>query len=793
MIGLALILCLGAVITLIVILSKMSETTSRIRVLEERVSYILQELQGTGTTAEAKPPVVTDIHPEPSQTVAEISAPVPPVVSVNTPPPEPVPPPAPLFTPPPSAPSRTQEEWEALIGGKLLNRIGALALVIGIGFFLKYAFDNNWLSESVRVSLGAAAGFLLLLGAAGSRRRGLLIFAQGLVGAGIAVLYLSAYASFNYYHLVTQPVAFVLMAFVTIIAFTQAFLYDSIAVSLLGWIGGFLTPFMLSTGESNEIGLFAYIALLATGLLVVVMRKEKWAILEPLTVAATYFIYFLWYGQEYHRGDFAPTLFFAMVFWALFLVVEIVNNVRRVEVLKELRNAAAVFNAALFYLALFLLIDQDHHAWMGGTTLALGIIYFAAALVMRRRIPDSRGVFARLMCTAIVLFVLVPPIEFKQFTVIMYWSVEALLLAWSGRKWNLRFSTVSAFILFAIASWSLLLVEGALYDISPETHTLLFNMRSAAFAMLAVSMGIAGILFSRGPSAAQGRHEWDLRPAASSVFHFGWNLLLFILLTVETNDFFRHLMTGASGITMETLSFQRFMTQSLVWGTLAIVFALGAMQRKVAALAFSGIFVISLAMGMAALRGVAFAPIEQFNLFLNYRALVLLLVIAATFVMAKLLGRMKGLDWSQESADIIGVFGVILILILLTGETRDFFEKKLALSVPTGTDVAYPTDNLEDLKQLSLSGVWLVYSISLMGIGLWRRVRSLRVIAIVLFGVTILKIFIYDLSFLETLYRIFSFIGLGVVLLLVSYLYQHYKDVILQEPPKQEVEEAIPH
>ena len=87
---------------------------------------------------------------------------------------------------------------------------------------------------------------------------------------------------------------------------------------------------------------------------------------------------------------------------------------------------------------------------------------------------------------------------------------------------------------------------------------------------------------------------------------------------------------------------------------------------------------------------------------------------------------------------------------------------------------------LENQKQLSLSAVWLLSSIGIMARGLWRRSRSLRIMSIAVFGFTILKIFIYDLSFLETLYRIFSFIGLGLILLGVSYLYQRYKNVIMQ-------------
>jgi uncharacterized membrane protein len=122
---------------------------------------------------------------------------------------------------------------------------------------------------------------------------------------------------------------------------------------------------------------------------------------------------------------------------------------------------------------------------------------------------------------------------------------------------------------------------------------------------------------------------------------------------------------------------------------------------------------------------------------------------------------------------------VVLVLILVTGETKDYFEK--AKSILGERSNSIERSRLNSLQQLSLSGVWLLYSIVLMVAGIWRRRRGIRIASMVLFGFTILKIFIYDLSFLETLYRIFSFVGLGVILLAVSYLYQKYKDVILGE------------
>ena len=113
---------------------------------------------------------------------------------------------------------------------------------------------------------------------------------------------------------------------------------------------------------------------------------------------------------------------------------------------------------------------------------------------------------------------------------------------------------------------------------------------------------------------------------------------------------------------------------------------------------------------------------------------------------------------------------------------RDAFEQRIEpLQALTG-DHAGALLHLQNLQQLSLSGVWLLFSIIVMVIGLVRRYRPYRLLAIVIFGITILKIFFYDLSFLETLYRIFSFIALGLILLATSYLYQRNRDVILGRP-----------
>jgi uncharacterized membrane protein len=82
-------------------------------------------------------------------------------------------------------------------------------------------------------------------------------------------------------------------------------------------------------------------------------------------------------------------------------------------------------------------------------------------------------------------------------------------------------------------------------------------------------------------------------------------------------------------------------------------------------------------------------------------------------------------------------------------------------------------------RQLTVSVIWTLSSIALVAAGILKKFRPVRLMGITLFGITILKVFFVDLSNLQTLYRIISFILLGVILILVSYMYQRYRHLIL--------------
>jgi len=672
---------------------------------------------------------------------------------------------------PAPTPSRTREEWEALIGGKLLNRIGALALIIGIGFFLKYAFDNDWIGETTRVLLGALFGLACLAGGYRTNKRGFQIFAQGLVGAGIAILYLSVYAAFNFYQLVPQWVAFVLMAIVTVIAFLSGLYYGSLAEGILGWAGGFLTPILLSTGQANEVGLFTYLVLLDAGLVAMVMKKDQWAILEPLAFVGTWLMYVMWRSEYYTDGDLWLTIFFVTAFWVLFLLPDVVRS-RKATAGDRFRQAVPVLNALFYFLAMYFLIDTNNHGWMGLATLLMGVASFSVVVVQQRR-GNLRDEFrARYTLTALAFLVIATAIQFSDFDTVIFWSLEAAALIWFSGRWKERYLQTAALVLFGCTVFKLLFLTGDALAYSPiRSYVLLFNHRTLSFAILVGSLGFSAFTVDRSAGVEHRR--------ISDLLHFAWCLVLLLLVSAEVYDFFRFKMLDQLPEIQGRLSYFRFMTFAVVWITVSLPLAWVGLKKKLAPVMIGGLACALLAVVFVVVKGIAFEPIDSFLPVVNIRAISLLLVATGLLLHSQFMQKAPdAFDWSKDLIGFVQAGTALVVFVLLTGETRDFFQRDIASLMQQEAIPTPEVRHLTNLQQMWLSGIWLLYSGALMAAGIWRKHRGMRLIAIALFGIAILKIFIYDLSFLETVYRIVSFVALGALLIAVSYAYQKYKDII---------------
>jgi len=311
--------------------------------LKERLAML--ETAKPPPPAEAQPPVVTTqpsviatttpvaplpaTPPPPMRTIAPLPPPfdtarsiVPPVVPAQPaaiPAIRPVPTLAPRI-----APRRPAINWEQFMGVKLFAWIGGFALFLAVAFFVKYSFDNNLVPRELRVAMGFVTGIGLLVGGVLLRRKAYLVTSQTLCATGVVILYAASFAAHGH-QLVGGGPAFLLMSLVTVVAFMIAGRLDAQVVAILGLVGGFLTPPLLSTGEDNPLGLFGYVALLDIGLVATAL-KRRWHYLVAMGVAGTVLMQIGWVDKFFAVDKVFTAMGIFATFNLLFLAAFVVTD-----------------------------------------------------------------------------------------------------------------------------------------------------------------------------------------------------------------------------------------------------------------------------------------------------------------------------------------------------------------------------------------------------------------------------------------------------------------------------------
>lgn len=284
------------------------------------------------------------------------------------------------------------ESFEARLGSRIFNRIGIVAVLIGVAWFLKIAFDNRWLGAAGKVTAGIVAGLALFVWSERFRRHGYDAFSYSLNAVGAGLLYLSLWAAWSLFHILSLPLTAAAMLLVTAAIGVLAWMRASELLAFYAAIGGYLTPLLLSNGHNHEAPLFSYLLMLdAAAILSVAARPWPRLALGAFLATAAYGIG--WYAVYYTDPDFALTLFFAALTLLFFSAVPYAAR-GGVAVEGEARQSrialsVAILNAAFAFLAIFFLFSVGARGW---AALALCVFYFA--LARPRRIAAFHMVIA---------------------------------------------------------------------------------------------------------------------------------------------------------------------------------------------------------------------------------------------------------------------------------------------------------------------------------------------------------------------------------------------------------------
>lgn len=484
--------------------------------LTERV-YRLEQAAGI-----SEPP--REVQEQPEQQPA-VTAPVEPVeVRPAVPPP---PPPAFRFEPLRGDGPIDGRDLESKIGSQWLNRIGIVAVLIGVSFFLKYAFENNWIGPSGRIAIGLLAGIGVVVWSETFRNKGYRVFSWSLKAVGIGTLYLSLWAAFQVYHLFPAEVAFVGMLIVTAATVTLAITQDAQILAAFALIGGFVTPLLLSTGQNKEVFLFSYVTVLDVGTLVLVAYRP-WRKLLTGSFLGTVILYAGWYAEFYRRPELATTLVFATTFFAIFAVAPLFAKEKSAETISKTLLVLPLVNAAAYFLAVYVMLEDVSKSAIAWIAVVLAAVYLLLSREIRSHMTEnaenSRLLTLLHIALAVGFLTAAIPIKLESYWITVGWLVESGVLLYVAYRGNSRFLKVLSLCALALGIGRLVFFDD--FDVK----TLIFNPR---FAIYLIAIAVVAFAVHLAHSSED---ETERTGAAMGVVLI--NVLALVALNLEAHTYF---------------------------------------------------------------------------------------------------------------------------------------------------------------------------------------------------------------------------------------------------------------
>ena len=646
----------------------------------------------------------------------------------------------------------SETNFEKYIGENLFGKIGILIFIIGIGFFVKYAIDQNWINETARTLMGYAVGAGMLVLAERLHKR-YHTFSSLLAGGAFGIYYLITAIAFHYYALFSHTIAFVILCVTTIFMSAVSVLYDRKELAVTALVGGFIAPFIISTDSSSIISLQIYITILNIGMFCLAMYK-KWAILPMVSFAFTYII--LWGTTA--LGSFSdseavttyPTLFaFATLFYVIFLLP--VVFILRTQYGENTRlGLLGIITANSFMYLIYGDFLLQHFEASSDTTAYLAFfiaaVNLAIHLYLRFRVEGQDTLRNLMLGLAVTFASMGIPILFSTANVLMVWAAESVLLLWLFTKEKNRIYELASAVLLLLTLGALAYYRTTDAFIHDTGDSLFFNgaffvttFVSIAYYVVAVIMQFNKELFS------DTKRLIAYTPCNAIAYALGFS----ILFLAFRDNFHFHLEQPIS-------EYASLLTANIMFlgGALILRKRFEISENKLA-------YEISLY-----LAGILFAMTVW-----NYTAPdgLLLRWLMALVTIAYMAYCMRGqLLVTSNQRNLHIEYSIISTLMWLT-LTR--------LLLITFNEVNFST-----AFSLSLG----IAAFILMCIGMRYHSKEIRIVSLAEFGIIIGKLILNDVWAMPALGKIIVFISLGAILLILSFLYQKLKDALFNEKEQEQ-------
>ena len=665
-------------------------------------------------------------------------------------------------------------DLEKFIGENLVSKIGIAILVLAIGYFVKYAIDNEWIGTIGRVGIGIVCGGILI-GIAHRLRTNYHAFSSVLAGGGLAVLYFTITLAFQQYHLFSQTVAFVIMLVITAFAVLLALLYNRQELAVIALTGGFAAPFLISTGSGNYITLFIYLIVLNGGLLLIAYNKA-WRIVNTTAFLFTVILFASWlyslpYGEK--PSTYTNAFLFAAIFYVLFLVINIANNIKENKQFIAFDFSILLANTGLFFsTGLYCLHNMNADAYNGLFSAAMGVFNLALSYFLFRKQSLDKNVLYLLIGITLTFVSLTAPLQLHGHFITLFWASEAVLLGWLFLKSKINIIQYAALIIYVCMALSLLGDWNNIYGV---------------FAMFTNHKMVVPVIINRGfitglyASVASyilyvllQKNNSRLLFVNAVAFRFAALIILFLAGNIEISYQFnyRFPFAGVAFLYEELYSFAF---------VLILLFFDKKKNDSITSVRLQTGLLISCAavyfLGLSSTNNLLQTLLANSNKSYNYLFVAHWMTAFLTGIIFYQLVQII-IAFNQQNKERFTWLMSAAVVVFLSAElyflALQFFYKR--------------AENEEVVNRIFVKAVlpvlWGLCSFAFMWFGMRYKFKTLRIVSLSLFSFTLLKLFLYDISNIPVAGKIIAFFCLGVLLLIISFMYQRLKKIIIEDERK---------
>ncbi len=682
----------------------------------------------------------------------------------------------PIRTPPviTKPPQKKKADFEKFVGEKLISYVGIVILVLGVAFFVKFAIDQGWINEVARVAIGILAGGVLI-GLAHYLRLNFRAFSSVLAGGGLAVLYFTIAFGFQMYHLFSQPVAFVLMVGITGFAILLSLAYDRKELAIFAILGGFASPFMVATGAGNYIVLFTYIAILNIGMLILAYFK-KWNLVNIVSFVCTLLLYGSWLtGRVLFDMDnppYAGALFFATLFYIVFFLMNIINNVKLGEKFTAFEIIMMLSNSFFYFTAGMLIIHKINPDYKGLFTASLAVFNFIFAYILYKNSKADKTLVYSLIAMVLTFLSLAAPIQLQGNNITLFWAAEAVALLWLSQKAELKIVKIGSGVVTILMIVSLMMNWQRMYfpNLNTEVMPIIFN-KGFITSIVSVLAMVALLILLKNDKDVTFVNKFSNQSFMFFIIVF-IIIALYISCLLELNYQLDNRIAeqAVRDVFLALYNFV-FLFGTLMWtkiNQIKYVFP------TITGLSLFGTFVY------LTYYYIQYTSVRELYLhgqiessYYIFHLLTVIFILSLSFLtwtsMQKLTGEKSGMSILNLC------YSVFVVLFVLSTELDNWV---LFAQFREGF---MSSEILQQNHKIGYPILWGISAFALMILGMKKKEKTFRIISLVIFLFTLIKLFAWDLRGISEGGKIAAFISLGVLLLVLAFMYQKLKKLLFED------------